>query len=224
MKRAPDTNPTEFDRLRTPCAFSEAELAPIFELNALFLDRLVEAAARAGDSGRRDWMHALCPRLGQLTAAARTGIARCPICLIDAGFRDTARWDGTSAEMPNLAEPEGLPEWITPELLQTTITLAWTMARANLEAACVVFGMSPQCARTVSALKIHRIPALATRNAQRACPVWENDPLIWQSLLSLSEPAQASRLPPPRVRAMQRRLAEFVLATPATQPSRHSRP
>jgi hypothetical protein len=224
MKHAPDTNPTEFDRLRTPCAFSEAELAPIFELNALFLDRLVEAAARACDSGRRAWMRALCPQLGQLTAAARTGIARCPICLIDAGFRDTARWDGTSAHMLNSGESEGVPEWMTPELAQTTITLAWTMARTNLETACIVFGMSSQCARTVSALKIHRIPALAARNAHWACPVWENDPLVWQYLLSLSEPANVSRLPPPRVRAMQRRLAEVVLATPASRPNRHSRP
>jgi hypothetical protein len=220
MKRAPDTNPTEFDRLRAPCAFSEPELAPIFELNALFLDRLVEAAARASDSGQR----ALCPQLGQLTAAARARIARCSICLIDAGFRDTARWDGTSAAMPNSGESEGAPEWLTPELVQTTITLAWTMARANLEAACIIFGMSLQCARTVSALKIHSIPAIAARNAHRACPVWEREPLIWQYLSSLPEHAQASRLPPPHVRAMQRRLAEVVLATPATQPNRHSRP
>jgi hypothetical protein len=126
--------------------------------------------------------------------------------------------------MLNSEDFEGVPEWMTPEIAQTTITLAWTMARANLEAACIVFGMSLECARIVSALKIHRIPALATRNAQRACPVWENDPLIWQYLLSLSEPAQASRLPPPRVRAMQRRLAEVVLATPESQPNRHSRP
>ena len=75
-----------------PHLFSEPSLAPVFELNRLFLDALVEAAARPASEARPRLASTLQQPLTQLTSAVSDRLARCPICLIDAGFRDDARW------------------------------------------------------------------------------------------------------------------------------------
>jgi hypothetical protein len=204
-----------------PRAFSESALTPVFELNGFFLELLTAFPSHPSHLGCA-WSAALRPELHELTGAARVRIARSPVCLVDAGFQDEACWDVMSspAQRP-VAEGEGcLPAERAIELTQMTVTLAWTVARTSLEGACIIFGMTSRCARIVSGLSVHRIPALAERNAHTIRPAWMNHPEIWPHLLSLADPAPASRLPPVHVRAMQRQLADFVLATSASQPIR----
>jgi hypothetical protein len=202
-------------------SFSEAALAPLFELNAFFLDVLAEAARDPSHKGWA-WEAALRPELLQLTPAARAGIARCPVCLVDAGFQDEGRWASiaSAAEVSESAATDGLPPGRAVELTQMTVTLAWSVARANAEAACIIFGMTRRCARVVAGLSVHRIPALAERNSPQIRPAWADDSEIWGRLLNLSKPVPTSRLPPLHVRAMQRQLAELSLATTASQPIR----
>jgi hypothetical protein len=225
MKRPTDTGVPVFAPDRTPRSFSEAELAPVFELNALFLERLTEAAHRPSGTSMCAWAQALQPQLRQLTTASRVRIARCPICLIDAGFQEEGLWEDTP-KCPDArhARTAGAPDEQALELAQKTITLAWAVGRVNLEAACIIFGMTARRARIVSELGIHRLTSLAELNAHQIRPVWADDPQIWRHLLSPAGPPPPSRLPPLHARLMLRQLAEVWLATSASESSHHPHP
>ncbi len=216
----PSFHPTGpgFEEDLAPRAFSEAALTPVYELNAFFLDLLTTLAR---DSSRRAWAWeaALQPELLQLSSAARARIARCPVCLVDAGFQDERRWTSPASggEASASSTTAETPLARSVELTQMTVTLAWGIARTHPEAACIIFGMSPQCARLVANLSVHRIPVLAERNAPHVCPAWAEDPEIWRHLLNPTA-TPPSRLPPLHVRVMQRQLAEVSLATPASGP------
>jgi len=224
MKGSSHTGGPEFEGDLAPRSFSEASLAPVFELNAFFLDVLAEAARDPSPKGWA-WEAALRPELLQLTPTARARIARCPVCLVDAGFQDEGRWASvaTGAEVSESAATDGLPSGRAVELTQMTVTLAWSVARANAEAACIIFGMTRRCARVVANLSVHRIPVVAERNSAQVRPAWAEDREIWGHLLNLLRPVPASRLPPLHVRAMQRQLAELSLATSASEPIRQPR-
>jgi hypothetical protein len=219
MRTATNTNGFGFEEDPGSFAFSQASLTTLIELNGLFLEFLAEAA-RNPTVKSPAWSAALRPHASQLTAAARARVARCSVCLIDVGFHDEARWGSQTSERRLPEEVSGLSPGRTFELTQMAVTLAWTIARASPEAACIIFGMNPDCVRLVSALSLHRIPWLAERNAPAIRPAWADRPQIWQHLLSLSDPPPASRLPPLHVRAMQRQLAELSLATSASPPIR----
>jgi hypothetical protein len=210
-----NTNGIEFEQDPGSFAFSEASLNTLFELNGFFLE-LLAAAARSPPAKSPAWSAALRPQASQLTAAARARIARCPVCLVDVGFHDEARWGSQTSERRLPEEVSGLSPGRTIELTQMAVTLAWTTARASPEAACIIFGMTPDSVGLVSGLSLHRIPSLAERNAPAIRPAWVDRPQIWQHLLSLSDPPPASRLPPLHVRAMQRQLAALSLATSAS--------
>jgi hypothetical protein len=218
MSRTLNTGGSGFEDDRAPCSFSEVSLAPLFELNSFFLELLTEAA-RHPAQGDCAWGAKQGRALSQLTAAARARIARCPVCLADAGFQEEARWDvSVHLAEQSVSDRAGcLPLGRAIEFTQMTVTLAWTVARTSREAACIIFGMTPRCAQVVSALGVHRIPALAKRNSRDIRPAWANHPQIWQHLIGVSDPAPASRLPPVHVRAMQRQLAEVSLATGASR-------
>lgn len=219
MKRSFHPTGPEFEEDLAPLAFSEAALTPVYELNAFFLDLL---ATLARDSSRRagTWEAALQPELLQLSSAARARIARCPVCLVDAGFQDERRWTSPASggEVSASSTTAEVPLARSVELTQMTVTLAWSIARTHPEAACVIFGMRSQCARLVAILSVHRIPVLAERNAPHVRPAWADAPEIWRHLLNPSAAVPPSRLPPLHVRAMQRQLAEVSLATSASHP------
>jgi|SRR5579863_4203544 len=219
MRTPTNTNEFGFEENPGSFAFTEASLTTLFELNGFFLESLAEAAGNPTAKSPA-WSAAARPQASQLTAEARARIARCPVCLVDVGFHDEARWGSQSSQTPLPEEISGLPPGRTIELTHMAVTLAWTIARATPEAACVIFGMTSDCLRLVSALSLHRIPWLAERNAPAIRPAWADRPQIWQHLLSVSDPPPASRLPPLHVRAMQRQLAALSLATSASPPIR----
>src|SRR5437588_754579 len=132
-----------FEEDPAPRAFSEAALTPVYELNAFFLDLLTTLAR---DSSRQAWawQAALQPELSRLTPAARARIARCPVCLVDAGFEDERRWTSPASDGGVCASAATLevPLARSVELTQMTVMLAWSIARTRTEAACIIFGMS----------------------------------------------------------------------------------
>jgi hypothetical protein len=212
------------DESRVRSAFSEAALTPVYELNEFFLETLTHCARHASWQGST-WANALGQELSQLTQPVRERVARAPVCLVDVGFQDAAGWE-TGEGRSERAAPPTCPFLAIDravELAQMTVTLAWTMARTDVAAACIVFGMTGRCSKTISALGVHRLPALAQRHAPWIRPLWLNQPRIWLQLLSVSDPAPASRLPPAPVRVLQRQFADLVLATSASQPTREPR-
>ena len=223
MKTRKPTSAPVFEEPPLSGSFTEAALVPLFELNAYFLNLLVASAARPPEE-RPHWALAQRPEWTQLSLTARQQIARCPVCLVDAGFKEEERWAAIARrDAPVSATARGLPHWQAVELAHMTFTLAWTVARADTEGARIIFGMTPLCARIISSLSVHRIQRLAEQHHDAIRPAWEDHPEIWRHLLSLTEAAPVARLPPVHVRAMQRQLAELSLATSASEPIRQPR-
>jgi hypothetical protein len=223
MKTRKPTPAPVFEEPPVSGSFSEPALAPLFELNAYFLNAMAASASRPPE-GRPHWALAQRPEWTQLRPTARQRIARCPVCLVDARFNEQERWEAIARRAPLASAAEcGLPHWQAVELAHMTFTLAWTVARADREGARIIFGMTPPCARIISSFSIHRIQGLAEQHNDAIRPAWEDHPEIWRHLLSLTEAAPAARLPPLHVRAMQRQLSSLALATGASRQIQHSR-
>lgn len=196
-------------------AFSEPGLAPVYELNRFLLDVLVDMASRPSRETRSPLSVALKAPLGQLTDAVRDRLSRCPVSLVDAGFRDDARWT-TAIAQPNAEFPtvEGaFPRLQALQLAQQTFTLAWTAARAHPETACIIFGMSRKCAGLVARAGIQTMQRMAERHPDWVRPAWESQPEIWLRLITMAEQEPQPRLPPVGLRALQRQLASLEPAT-----------
>jgi hypothetical protein len=207
-----------------PRLFSETSLAPVFELNRLFLDALIEAAARPASEARPRLASTLQQPLTQLTSAARDRLAHCPICLIDAGFRDDARWVAfaTQSNAPLKSPGVVFPRLQALKLALQAFTLAWTTARASLEGACLIFGMSQNSAKVIARASIQTMHGVAERHADWLRPVWEDQPIIWHHLLAMAMRETESQ-PSLGMRALQRRLADLEPATGESNEIRSTR-
>ena len=196
-------------------SFAEAALAPVYELNRFVLDVLIDVAARPGGESRSRLAVALKRPLAGLTEAGRDRLSRCPVSLVDAGFRDDGRWSAAlgrpDSEFP--ARESAFPHLPALRLAHQTFTLAWTSARANLESACIIFGMSRRCAGIVARTGLQSMERLAERHPDWVRPAWEGAPEIWHHLISMAEQDPQPRLPPLGLRALQRQLADLEPAT-----------
>lgn len=197
-----------------PRIFSETSLAPVFELNRLLIDALVEAASRPAFEVRSRLASTLQTPWAHLTPVARERLSRCPICFVDVGFGDDARWAGIATQ----ADAQlGLGEIVFPrlqalQLAYQTLTLAWTMARSDLEGARLIFGMTRKSARVILKAGIQTIHQVAERHAGWVRPAWDDQSAIWHHLISMAmrETDSQSSL---GLRALQRRLADLEPAT-----------
>ena len=194
--------------------FGGASLAPVFELNRLFLDALVDASFRPASEVRPRLASALQRPLAQLTPAARDRLSRCPICFVDAGFRDDERWAAIATQSDaRLGSQEIVfPPLQALQLAYQTLTLAWTIARASLEGACLIFGMTRKSARVIAKAGIQTMHQVAERHTGWVRPAWDDQSAIWQHLIAMAlrETDSQSSL---GLRALQRRLADLEPAT-----------
>jgi hypothetical protein len=208
----------------SPRLFSETSLAPVFELNHLFLDALIEEASRPTSETRPRLASTLQQPLTQLTSTALDRLARCPICLIDAGFRDDTRWMAIATQSnASLESREAVfPRLQALKLALQTFTLAWTTARAGLEGASLIFGMSQNSARVIARASIQTMHGAAERHPGWLRPAWEDQPAIWHHLLAMAmrETESQSSL---GMRALQRRLADLEPATGESNEIRSTR-
>jgi hypothetical protein len=69
-----------------------------------------------------------------------------------AGFRDDERWAAIAAQSDARLGSQAIvfPRLQALQLAYQTLTLAWTIARANLEGACLIFGMTRKSARVIA--------------------------------------------------------------------------
>jgi len=208
----------------TPRTFSEASLAPVFELNRLFFDALVEAACRPASEVGPRLASTLQGPLLQLTSAARDRLSRCPICFVDAGFHDDERWAliATQSDTQLGSREIVFPRLQALQLAYQTLTLAWTVAQTNLEGARLIFGMTRRSARVIAKAGIQTMHRVAERHTGWIRPAWEDQSVIWQDLIAMAmrETEPQSSL---GMRALQRRLADLEPATGESNEIRSTR-
>jgi hypothetical protein len=210
---------------RAARGFSSSSLAPVWELNAYFLEALAQSSQHSAWRGSA-WEAALGPNLANVLPALRDALSRTPVSLVDLGLND----EGPRSLFAGVEDTrvQSLPPFLTRDravqLSHTTLTLTWTLARNDLIAASVVFGISRSQAKEIRALGFHSIPTISEKLASLVRPRWLSQPRIWQRLLASSERTITPHLAPRSVRILQRQFADLIPATPATRLLRDFRP
>ncbi len=205
--------------------FSQVFLAPVWQLNGYFLETLIHASRHPAwrDS---PWEMALGSNLSDVLPTVWEELSRSPVSLVDIGLNDEgsspllAGVDNRSAHSP----PAFLARNRAIHLAQVTLTLAWTLARSDLVATSIVFGVSRSRVKEISALGFHSIQEISEKLFSAVRPRWLSQPRLWHRLLGPSERSVNSHLAPKYVRILQRQFADLVPATSATPLLHDSRP
>lgn len=202
-----------------PNGFREESVAPVYELNELFIETLAQAERHPAwaESG---WQDALGMSFGELGRTTRIDLARVPVCLLDVGLRELETRELTHPAPSHNVPPPFLAGDRRIELTQMTLTLLWTMARTDPTVASIVFALRAPCVKAVAAWKVHQIPAFTEHVSPEIRPVWLYHSRIWAHLFGAAVAAPGHRFPPVRVRILQRQFADLV---PATSESRSTR-
>jgi len=198
-----------------PKGFSSASLAPVWQLNAYFLETLAQCSRHPAWRGSA-WEIALGPNLANALPILRQELSRAPVSLVDIGVNDGAAHSLPGIHDARVPSPPAFLAWDrAAQLAQTTLTLTWTLARSDLVAASIVLGVQGSEAREIAALGFHELPAISERFAGAVRPRWLTQPRIWRRLLRCPDRTITSHLPPSGVRILQRQLADLIPATPA---------
>jgi hypothetical protein len=202
---------------------SSASLAPVWQLNALFIETLLQSSHHPAWRGS-SWDIALGPHLPGALATLRDELCRTPVSLVDIGLNDAGSGPLLSeTHTPARAPPPFLARDRAIHLAHVTLTLAWTLSRSDMATTSIVFGVSRSHAKAIGALAFHSIPKISERLSSAVRPRWMNEPRIWQRLSSFSERSSALHLPPVCARTLQRQFADLLPATSATHLLQDSR-
>jgi hypothetical protein len=174
-----------------PPGFSAA-LKLLQEVNARLLD-LLAFESQPTNAPRLPRAIELGEILRQMDSGARARTAACQFLLVDAGFQDLQRWSRVGCETELADDCTGCflrPQAI--ELAHMTLVLAWSLARSNREAACVMLGLSPGCAEIVASLRLQDLQRIAILHNAWIRPRWELRPDIWRRLLKSTNAPRSS--------------------------------
>lgn len=207
--------------------FNAEALQPVYELNRALLDLLIASASQPPSEAQPQIVVSLGPTLLGLETAAREQLARCPMALVDFGFRNIEFWRQVESGQPVLPSlPACFPRLQAIQLAQTTLTLAWTLWHSNREAATIIFGLAPECAAILARAGVQAISRIAESSAHCVRPRWETDTTFWRQLIRIAQSMESQpRLPTVGLYAMQRQLADLITlsSTPATRETASTR-
>lgn len=166
-------------------------LDAIWGLNKQFLTVL---CARAHSPGPFPFASDLRARFSTLTEADQDHLSRFGICLMDAGFRDAARWRYLSEHEPSYP---GSPElfaspsnasWLQGNegalLSQALYLLAWSLLQWDTNEARVLLGMTHETAQILSKIGVDRLVYVGHRCSHWIVPRWSELARAWDDLLS----------------------------------------
>jgi hypothetical protein len=174
-----------------PRGFSAA-VKLLQEVNARLLD-LLAFESQPTNAPRLPLAIELGEILRQMGSDARARTAACQFLLVDAGFQDLQRWSRAGCETELADDRTGCflrPQAI--ELAHMTLVLAWSLARSNREAACVMLGLSPGCAEIVANLRLQDLQRISILRNAWIRPRWEARPDIWRHFLKTANAPKSS--------------------------------
>lgn len=201
-------------RAPEPNFLSPARLHPLHELNDAFLQLMVDSAHRSTTDSGPLLIATLREDLCRLDTLARHRLAKCPVALVDLGFAELARWESLpqGGPPPKVGSPvvDAFPRLPSTQVAYGALTLAWTQAQTSRESACIIFGMTPECVASLSALGLQRLQVTAERHPEWVRPRWEAQPRVWSTVLRMALEPTPAQSPSLSLYLLQRQLADLV--------------
>lgn len=123
----------------------------------------------------------------RIDARSAERAARCPVLLLNLQLHQVESWQraiegGPGPLLLNAPAPVFSEQDVIP-LLRTILTEAWGVARVNVFASAVLFGMTPVSAQRIAKLSALTIDQIAINFATAVRPRWEDCRSFWSGLL-----------------------------------------
>lgn len=123
----------------------------------------------------------------QLEPEARRRLARVPLVIVDAQFKNDEWWRRVAQSAGQAAGAHaisnGLPSGVSEELMYETLMFGWQIVGSNRTIALTSFAMSPAVAETIAALTPKSIREIAGRQYSSIEMRWVDDVEFWRELL-----------------------------------------
>jgi hypothetical protein len=189
-------------------SWDSALLAPVAEINEHMLALLKEMAAAPRPAGERATprlLSVLREHWRRLDLKAQRQLACCPYLLLDAGFSQPERWQRRLADgvMDAAARGGYFYGYNGTALVRRMLLLAWHLARSNRLMASVTLGLTSAVADTIAAARLKDLEAIAESAPGWIVPRWEQQPIVWQQLLTAACRGQALALRQAQLRGLQ---------------------
>lgn len=203
--------------------FTPQTLQPLYALNRRLLAILVDESRKTTDAAATSSLP--CGVLAWRDEGTIERLAQIPLSLTDAGFQLDERWRAVASG--HQKEPEQLCESVMPraralELAPLTFGLAWATAQSNRQVAQIAFGMSHTVSEIVAGLTVDIVQWLGQARAHWLRPRWHDRTDVWLGLIAAAEQPESTRVPPVRIRAMNRLLADLERARAGVKESRRA--
>jgi hypothetical protein len=201
-----ETGAVVIDR-QGPASSSPAgfEPEPRFPFSALHdvnaqLVELLARASRAEAHPSFPLLRYLTPLFRSLTPENRRRVAQRNFLLVDMEFLDADWWKGVRLEPHRRWRTAGFhdafPRRTGVPLARSTLVFAWHSIQADIDATCVLLGMSRAVADCIGSLQPSELDQIADRRHRHVLPRWHDRPAFWHELLTAarSKRAQDMRL------------------------------
>jgi hypothetical protein len=191
--------------------------APLAELNAECLGRLVMRAAESADmAGAPPLLFKLHSQWASLPALAVKRLSAAPYSLFDAGVASASRWlelrtRGVN-DLPASTGPAFFDGPAARSITRRMLVYGWHLARSRPRAACLVFGSTISSVQSLAACSLVVLEAAAERNADALRPRWSNQFGFWKELLVAASDGADRRLHELLLGGIQRLAADTLAA------------
>lgn len=152
--------------------------------------------------------------LRQTTPESRKCAAARPFLLLDLEFQNPEWWNAVhkypSKKFHTASWRGALPRRFALPLARATLLLAWQGCRAQIETACILFGMNRPTAELIAGFHLTEIAGIADRRFRHLHPRWQDRPEVWRLLLAAAESSSAIALGRADLHALQLVAAELM--------------
>lgn len=194
--------------------------ATVLEVNERCVELLVHQA-RADAIPSFPLVTTLRDVLRQMTPETRKRAAARAFLLLDLEFQNAEWWESVRRypqRQFHMATWRGaFPRRSGLPLARATLLLAWQGCRANIDSACVLFGMARAAAELIAGLQLTEIDEIVDRRFRYLHPRWHDRPDLWRALLTAAESPAPSALRRAELQALQLIAGELIPSKEATR-------
>jgi hypothetical protein len=198
-------------------SWDSALLAPVAEINEQMLEMLRSMAAEprlAPESAAPRLVSTLREHWRRLDIRAQRRLSACPYVLLDADFSQAARWHRRLSD--GVMDAPACGGYFDGRngiaLMRRLLLLAWHLARCNRLMASLTLGLTSAVAERIAAARLTDLEGIAELAPAWIVPRWEQQPMVWQQLITAAHREQPLPLRLAQLRGLQLLAAEQTRA------------